>query len=112
MFQHGLEVAERNNLILWKFRRTTTTFSYAPELLALPGRMLQKELCSQHGRKLQLEAVTQTEFEVFIPEEEVLDRIVYVEQSMGLEVGEEDIKVLVTTLSQELTTDEFAQQQM
>ena len=55
--------------------------------------------------------MTERDIEGFGPEQEVLEEIVYLGRSMGLEVDEGDIKELVKAHSKELTTEELAELQ-
>ena len=112
LFRRCFEITESTNLTLREFWKEHYNIVIGLHIIDLAWQGVTRKTVNSAWRKLWPDVVAERDFEGFKPETEVLDEIVSLGKSMGLEVDEGDINKLVEEHEEELSTDELKELQM
>ncbi|XP_035210407.1 tigger transposable element-derived protein 1-like [Stegodyphus dumicola] len=107
IFQRCFEVTENTNLTLREFWMDHFNIVICLRIIDQVCLGVTTRTLTSAWKKLWPEAVAERAFEGFEPEMSVVEEIVSLGKSMGLEVDERDVKELVEEQSQKLTTEEL-----
>ncbi|XP_066231909.1 zinc finger MYM-type protein 6 isoform X4 [Saccopteryx leptura] len=111
LFQRCFEVMESTNLTLREFWKEHYNIVTCLGIIDMAWQGVTRKTLNSAWRKLWPEVVSERDFEGFEPEVSVVEEIVSLGKSMGLEVNEEDIDDLIEKHSEELTTEELKELQ-
>ncbi|XP_067123812.1 tigger transposable element-derived protein 1-like [Centruroides vittatus] len=107
IFRHCFEVTENTNLTLREFWKDHFDIVICLKIIDQAWLGVTTRTLTSAWKKLWPEAVVERAFEGLEPEVSVVEKIVSLGKSMGLEVDERDVNELVEEQSQELTTEEL-----
>ncbi|XP_067125817.1 tigger transposable element-derived protein 1-like [Centruroides vittatus] len=107
IFRHCFEVTENTNLTLREFWKDHFDIVICLKIIDQAWLGVTTRTLTSAWKKLWPEAVVERAFEGLEPEVSVVEEIVSLGKSMGLEVDERDVNELVEEQSQELTTEEL-----
>ncbi|XP_059549399.1 tigger transposable element-derived protein 1 isoform X1 [Myotis daubentonii] len=107
LFRHCFEVTESTNLTLREFWKDHYNIVTCLRIIDMAWQGVTKRTLTCAWRKLWPEVVSETDFERLEPEAAVVEEIVSLGKSMGLDVDEGDINELMEEHSEELTTQEL-----
>ncbi|XP_015435170.1 PREDICTED: tigger transposable element-derived protein 1-like [Dufourea novaeangliae] len=107
IFRRCLEVTEKTNLTLREFWKDHFNIVICLRIIDQAWLGVTTRTLTSAWKKLWPEAVAERAFEGLEPEVSVVEEIVSLGKSMGLEVDERDVNGLVEEQSQELTTEEL-----
>ena len=115
MFCRCFEVTENTNLTLREFWKDHYNIVICLKIIDLAWQGVTRRTLNAAWRKLWPDCVAERDFEGFDPQPEsepaVLDEIVSLGKSMGLEVDEGDVNELVEEHQEELTTEDLVELQ-
>ena len=104
LFKRCFEVTENTNLTLREFWKEHYNIVICLKLIDIAWQGVTKRTLNSAWRKLWPDVVLERDFEGFEP---VVEEIVSIGRSMGLEVDEADVADLVEEHAEELTTEEL-----
>ncbi|XP_015429411.1 PREDICTED: tigger transposable element-derived protein 1-like [Dufourea novaeangliae] len=107
IFRRCFEVTENTNLTLREFWKDHFNIVICLRIIDQAWLGVTTRTLTSAWKKLWPEAVAERAFEGLEPEVSVVEEIVSLGKSMGLEVDERDVNELVEEQSQELTTEEL-----
>ncbi|XP_067132756.1 tigger transposable element-derived protein 1-like [Centruroides vittatus] len=107
IFRHCFEVTENTNLTLREFWKDHFDIVICLKIIDQAWLGVTTRTLTSAWKKLWPEAVVEKAFEGLEPEVSVVEELVSLGKSMGLEVDERDVNELVEEQSQELTTKEL-----
>ncbi len=111
MFRRCFEVTENTNLTLREFWKEHYNIVNCLKIIDMAWQSVTRRTLNSAWWKLWPDCVSKRDFEGFVSETPVVEEIVSLGKSMGLEVDDGDINDLVEEHSEELTTDELLQLQ-
>ena len=115
LFRRCFEVTENTNLTLREFWKDHYNIVICLKIIDLAWQGVTRRTLNAAWRKLWPDCVAERDFEGFDPQPEsepaVLDEIVSLGKSMGLEVDEGDVNELVEEHQEELTTEDLVELQ-
>ncbi|XP_070268928.1 tigger transposable element-derived protein 1 isoform X2 [Myotis yumanensis] len=111
LFRHCFEVMESTNLTLREFWKDHYNIMICLRIIDMAWQGVTKRTLTSAWKKLWPEVVSETDFERLEPEAAVVEEIVSLGKSMGLDMDEGDINELIEERSEELTTQELKELQ-
>uniref|UniRef100_A0A5F8G8Y5 HTH CENPB-type domain-containing protein n=1 Tax=Monodelphis domestica TaxID=13616 RepID=A0A5F8G8Y5_MONDO len=111
LFRQCFEITESTNLTLQEFWKEHYNIVTCLKIIDMAWQGTTRRTLNSAWRKLWPEVVSESDFEGFKPEVPVVEEIVSLGKSMGLEVNEEDIDDLIGKHIEELTTEELKELQ-
>ena len=113
LFQRCFEVTENTNLTLREFWKEHYNIVICLKIIDIAWQGVTRRTLNSAWKKLWPACVAERDFEGFDPhlEPPVLEEIVSLGKSMGLEVDEADVDDLIDEHEEELTTDELKELQ-
>ncbi|XP_051783372.1 tigger transposable element-derived protein 1-like isoform X1 [Erpetoichthys calabaricus] len=107
LFHRCFEVTDSTNLTLREFWKDHYNIVICLRIIDLAWQGVTKRTLTSAWKKLWPEVVSETDFERLEPEAAVVEEIVSLGKSMGLDMDEGDINELIEEHSEELTTEEL-----
>uniref|UniRef100_A0A8C8VHY4 HTH CENPB-type domain-containing protein n=1 Tax=Pelusios castaneus TaxID=367368 RepID=A0A8C8VHY4_9SAUR len=111
LFRRCFEVTESTNLTLREFWKDHYNIVICLRIIDMAWQGVTKRTLTSAWKKLWPEVVSETDFERLEPEAAVVEEIVSLGKSVGLDMDEGDINELIEEHSEELTTEELKELQ-
>ncbi|XP_028678623.1 tigger transposable element-derived protein 1-like [Erpetoichthys calabaricus] len=111
LFRRCFEVMESTNLTLREFWKDHYNIVICLRITDLAWQGVTKRTLTSAWKKLWPEVVSETEFERLESEAAVVEEIVSLSKTMGMDMDEGDINELIEEHSEELTTEELKELQ-
>jgi len=111
VFRRCFDVTENTNLTLREFWKEHYNIVICLRFIDMAWQDVTRRTLNSAWKKLWPEAVSERDFEGFEHEAEVIEEIVSLGKSMGLEVDEGDVNELVEEHSEELSTEQLKELQ-
>ena len=111
VFRRCFDVTENTNLTFREFWKEHYNIVICLRFIDMAWQDVTRRTLNSAWKKLWPEAVSERDFEGFEHEAEVIEEIVSLGKSMGLEVDEGDVNELVEEHSEELSTEQLKELQ-